>query len=270
MAVSGADVTSGCTTATLTRVSDAAAGRMRRLRLEWQTIQRGRTSGPRVPNTDVIPGFWDGAVGGWSAAPYVNEAGEEDIMNWNVKIYGPAGTPYQGGTFCCQFKFPERYPFHAPIVRFKTYIFHPNPSLAVGEPVYLPILEHCWSPAKCVPHVILAIIACAAAAVAPRLLDVHLGYSPGACRWRTPAHIGALGRRASLEAVLRARSMAALGDVLMAPLAFVAIVEKSLTSTAATSRARISSGVASRRLFAGASAFAEIKTRRSRDVLRGF
>lgn len=153
MADSGVDATSGCTTATLTRVSDAAAGCMRRLRLECQAIQRGRPRG-----SDVVPGLWDGAVGGWSAAARVNEAGEEDIMNWNVKIYGPAGTPYQGGTFCCHFKFPECYPFRAPIVRFKTYIFHPNPTLSAGKSVYLPILAHCWSPQKCAPHVILEII----------------------------------------------------------------------------------------------------------------
>jgi ubiquitin-protein ligase len=158
MADSVVHATSGCTTATLTGVSDAAAGRMKRLRVEWQAIQLGRTSGTRVPNSDVTPGLWDGAVGGWSAAPRVNEAGEEDIMNWSVKIYGPAGTPYQGGTFCCNFKFPERYPFQAPTVRFKTVIFHPNSSFAVGERVYLPVLEHCWSPQICVPLIILAII----------------------------------------------------------------------------------------------------------------
>jgi ubiquitin-protein ligase len=72
--------------------------------------------------------FWDGAVGGWSAAPRDNAAGAEELLKWDVKICGPVGSPYHGGTFCFEFDFSSQqrggYPFIVPACRLVTDIFH--------------------------------------------------------------------------------------------------------------------------------------------------
>ena len=41
-------------------------------------------------------------------------------------IQGPAGTPYEGGSFKLEVLVPDRYPFEPPKIRFSTPIYHPN------------------------------------------------------------------------------------------------------------------------------------------------
>ena len=44
----------------------------------------------------------------------------------HIFAQGPEGTPFEGGIFELALTVPESYPLAAPIVRFKTRIFHPN------------------------------------------------------------------------------------------------------------------------------------------------
>lgn len=41
-------------------------------------------------------------------------------------IQGPAGSPYEGGSFKLEIAVPDRYPFEPPKIRFMTPIYHPN------------------------------------------------------------------------------------------------------------------------------------------------
>ncbi|XP_033147389.1 probable ubiquitin-conjugating enzyme E2 31 isoform X2 [Brassica rapa] len=49
-----------------------------------------------------------------------------NLFKWNAMIQGPEGTPYAGGMFSIDIKFPKNYPFTAPKFTFKTQIYHPN------------------------------------------------------------------------------------------------------------------------------------------------
>jgi len=51
---------------------------------------------------------------------------ENDILNWEVDLFGPPGSPYEGGHYKCKMTFPPTYPVNPPVVKFITKIFHPN------------------------------------------------------------------------------------------------------------------------------------------------
>jgi ubiquitin-conjugating enzyme E2 R len=51
---------------------------------------------------------------------------EEDLYTWHVAIFGPPDTPYQGGYFKAEMKFPLDYPYSPPKLKFLTPLLHPN------------------------------------------------------------------------------------------------------------------------------------------------
>uniref|UniRef100_UPI00358DE6D7 ubiquitin-conjugating enzyme E2 R2 isoform X1 n=2 Tax=Myxine glutinosa TaxID=7769 RepID=UPI00358DE6D7 len=51
---------------------------------------------------------------------------ESDLYNWEVAIFGPPNTLYEGGYFKAQMKFPKDYPYSPPTFRFLTKMWHPN------------------------------------------------------------------------------------------------------------------------------------------------
>lgn len=51
---------------------------------------------------------------------------DDNLFEWEVAIFGPPDTLYQGGYFKAQVKFPIDYPYSPPTVRFVTKIWHPN------------------------------------------------------------------------------------------------------------------------------------------------
>jgi len=53
-------------------------------------------------------------------------ANEENLFEWEVALFGPPDTLYQGGYFKAQMKFPPDYPYSPPTVRFTTKVWHPN------------------------------------------------------------------------------------------------------------------------------------------------
>ncbi|KAL3105940.1 hypothetical protein niasHT_024997 [Heterodera trifolii] len=51
---------------------------------------------------------------------------DDNIFKWQVIIFGPPESPYEGGTFLAQLDFPTSYPQQPPKMRFLTNILHPN------------------------------------------------------------------------------------------------------------------------------------------------
>lgn len=51
---------------------------------------------------------------------------ESDIFLWEVAIFGPPDTLYQGGYFKAHLLFPGDYPFSPPSIKFLSNVYHPN------------------------------------------------------------------------------------------------------------------------------------------------
>ena len=79
----------------------------------------------------------------------------DDIFNWQATLIGPTGSPYEGGVFYLNIKFPEEYPFKPPNIYFITKIYHPNINGNGG--ICLDILKEQWSPALTISKVLLSI-----------------------------------------------------------------------------------------------------------------
>ena len=55
---------------------------------------------------------------------------EDDLFLWEAMIQGPEGTPYEGGVFPAELKFPKDYPLMPPTMKFLCDIWHPNGKLS--------------------------------------------------------------------------------------------------------------------------------------------
>ncbi|TID23025.1 ubiquitin-conjugating enzyme [Venturia nashicola] len=51
---------------------------------------------------------------------------EDDMFVWEALIQGPEGTPFEGGIFPAELKFPRDYPLSPPTMRFTCELWHPN------------------------------------------------------------------------------------------------------------------------------------------------
>jgi len=51
---------------------------------------------------------------------------DDNLFEWEVAIFGPPGTLYEGGYFKAVMKFPSDYPYSPPSVKFLTKMWHPN------------------------------------------------------------------------------------------------------------------------------------------------
>jgi len=80
---------------------------------------------------------------------------ESDIFNWQATILGPEGSPYAGGLFFLNIKFPTDYPMKPPTISFVTRIYHPN--INSNGSICLDILKNNWSPALTITKVLLSI-----------------------------------------------------------------------------------------------------------------
>lgn len=79
----------------------------------------------------------------------------DDLFQWQATIMGPSDSPYQGGVFFLDIRFPQDYPFKPPKVQFSTKIYHPN--VNSNGSICLDILKDQWSPALTISKVLLSI-----------------------------------------------------------------------------------------------------------------
>jgi ubiquitin-protein ligase len=80
----------------------------------------------------------------------------DNIARWNVALFGPAQTDWEGAVLHLTINFPPQYPHIAPDVRFTGVIpFHPN--VYGNGKICLDLLQHNWSAAYGVDSVITAI-----------------------------------------------------------------------------------------------------------------
>ena len=49
-----------------------------------------------------------------------------NLFIWDIKIFGPPDTIFEGGIFNCEITFPQEYPNKAPQFKFLDNLFHPN------------------------------------------------------------------------------------------------------------------------------------------------
>ena len=83
---------------------------------------------------------------------------DNDMFHWCAELLGPGDSPYQGGVFFLNIRFPQDYPFKPPRCTFTTKIFHPN----IGRNgqvccCALELLGNQWSPALTISKVLLSI-----------------------------------------------------------------------------------------------------------------
>lgn len=75
---------------------------------------------------------------------------------WAGTLAGPPGSPYEGGVFHLDIRFPDAYPYRPPAVRFCTPILHPNVNTA-GQ-ICLDILKDEWSPVLTIGKTLLSLL----------------------------------------------------------------------------------------------------------------
>jgi|UniRef100_A0A6C0BKY6 ubiquitin-conjugating enzyme E2 D/E len=80
---------------------------------------------------------------------------QNNLFEWAGYIFGPEGSPYQGGAFPLSIKFPTNYPFKPPEMMFKVPIYHPN--ISRSGLICLDILKHKWSPALSLSKVMFSL-----------------------------------------------------------------------------------------------------------------
>ena len=51
---------------------------------------------------------------------------DDNPFEWEIMIMGPTETPYEGGFFQAEMRFPNDYPNHPPTLRFISEFWHPN------------------------------------------------------------------------------------------------------------------------------------------------
>ena len=81
---------------------------------------------------------------------------QNNLLVWDAVIIGPVGTAYEGGIYRLKINFPKDYPFHPPVIKFVTKVFHPN--IHENGEICLDILKNHWSPAYTISQTLLSIV----------------------------------------------------------------------------------------------------------------
>jgi len=80
----------------------------------------------------------------------------DDMYHWEVVLYGPEDSLYEGSVYKLDIRLPNDYPFSAPRVKFITPIQHVNIN-SKGD-ICLDILRDEWRAAQNIKSVILSIL----------------------------------------------------------------------------------------------------------------
>jgi len=96
-------------------------------------------------------------------------ASEDNLFVWDVAIFGPPQTLYEGGYFKASMKFPNDYPYSPPTMRFLTKVWHPNVyengdlcisilHPPVDDPQSGELPSERWNPTQSVRTILLSVI----------------------------------------------------------------------------------------------------------------
>lgn len=88
----------------------------------------------------------------WGSA----EPAGDNLYEWNACVSGPEGSPYEGGLFNLELKFPQNYPFKPPEVKFSTEMYHPSIKKDTGE-MCADIIKSEWKPTHNVKYILVLI-----------------------------------------------------------------------------------------------------------------
>mmetsp|Transcript_45204 Transcript_45204/g.127353 ORF Transcript_45204/g.127353 Transcript_45204/m.127353 type:complete len:170 (+) Transcript_45204:85-594(+) len=91
------------------------------------------------------------APSGVAAAPI-----GDDMFSWCGIVFGPASTPWEGGVWKLDMKFPADYPEKPPVVRFRGEVFHPN-VFPDGQTSLELLRGSGWTPALDVAAILVAV-----------------------------------------------------------------------------------------------------------------
>ncbi|OBT57569.1 ubiquitin-conjugating enzyme E2 G2 [Pseudogymnoascus sp. 24MN13] len=94
---------------------------------------------------------------------------EDDLLHWEALIQGPEGTPFEGGVFPAELKFPKDYPLAPPSMKFIGEVWHPNvyPSGLVcisilhppgDDPNHYEHASERWSPIQSVEKILISVM----------------------------------------------------------------------------------------------------------------
>ncbi|KAI8903322.1 ubiquitin-conjugating enzyme/RWD-like protein [Gorgonomyces haynaldii] len=79
----------------------------------------------------------------------------DNLFDWIATLVGPKESPYEGGVFFLDIRFPADYPFKPPQIQFKTKIYHCN--INNKGQICLDVLKDNWSPALTISKVLLSV-----------------------------------------------------------------------------------------------------------------
>ncbi|XP_074649740.1 ubiquitin-conjugating enzyme E2 R2-like [Tubulanus polymorphus] len=97
------------------------------------------------------------------------EANDENLFEWDVAIFGPPRTLYEGGYFKAKMTFPPDYPYSPPSIKFTSEILHPNVYKSgdvcisilhppVDDPQSGELPSERWNPTQTVRTILLSVI----------------------------------------------------------------------------------------------------------------
>ena len=81
---------------------------------------------------------------------------DRNMFEWLAQLPGPKDSPYEGGIFDLNIKFPKNYPYHPPKVEFMTRIYHPCIQISTGRTSFDFLFEN-WNPDFRIYDIILKI-----------------------------------------------------------------------------------------------------------------